>query len=377
MRAALISLIAILSVLPTAIYGGGTNITHKDCEDHNLSGHFGPPENQEGTELCWAFAATGLLEEHFCLKDPTMCGVRLSALDVASCTWNPTNGDPNLLSQTAKDTGKAVDCALRRGVCLDKDAPFTNLSRLNCPTVLPRAANSLDRKTFKLDEVCYEEEVHSFYDQWKGKISEDAVCRFESGRPFRSDDPSLSTIDDALSSFRSISTSPEQHGLKLLNALVESSTGTDFLRRVLIPPLCEKNRRKETLKILDEFDSNEEDLLSGIRVDTKILIKKSKVEKLTVLDAILRLGRSAEATLAMNQDTLHLVADNKGMGHEVIMDGTRWNLAKGRCEIHIRNSWGDIVPKGVDSLNGWRSADVILRSTEDMHFIRPPGPTSP
>lgn len=329
----------------------------EDCPSFDFSSRFGPIRDQGGHGLCWAFASSGLFEEQACLRDSSYCGKSFSPLDVSRCQWKVGKEDEGSY------VVDAAKCVLgQEGLCYEVDAPFYETFRASC----------LGSSIIGLNEAfvtrCFTEELVHFYRRWKKDLSTNEVCEYNQS-PLESDQdfPKIMRI---LTQYKTLTEARDNEGFNIrvdpLKSLLSAKDEWDFLKQILIPVSCIENRVKFKGEPVYTYDLDYEKMNNNPRDHAKFWQTK--------LVEAFRANRSAALSFCTTMDgpirPLEKFFKRGKMikeceGHALIANGMRWNASSNRCEIHLKNSWGELAP-----YNGWVTAEDILKATYSTTYIK-------
>tara|TARA_B100000749_G_scaffold280259_1_gene275636 strand:+ start:3129 stop:4154 length:1026 start_codon:yes stop_codon:yes gene_type:complete len=321
----------------TFISGSWATIPKEKCINVDYSDRFGPVRDQDGHGYCWAFQASALAEEYLCRNNPTDCGKSMSPLDISRCDWS-------LVKNAEGGFGwEGLKCAIQNGgVCPEDMAPYSSLTSMGC---------SFWDFFFGGKEKCNHNKVADLYDKWESAKNK-YTCDSSAGN-FSSMSKSLKEIQTGLiSSLRE--TIPEQL-LSSKNArsiFSLSDSRSDFLRRVLISSSCEKNRFAINARVIEEHlpydDRNEE----------------QKNEIMNFIVGGLSSGSSVAVSMNLGK-TGFLNSLLYGDGsHGIVVTGMRYNAKKGKCELRLRNSWGE----GAD-FHGWHTESSLRNAIYKGYYL--------
>ncbi len=362
-----------------------------------------PEEGNQGSQgQCFAFAATGLLDEHTCVLQSSRCGVRYSPIDAArdypdkvamgfgagpsDRYWDRNFFNLGNLNQGGS-TYDLLEAALRFGVCEEKYAPWFPILEKKCRGLQDRSAcviGGLKRQWRK---------YHRLTRNWSSNDEVGCYVNAE-GQPISSREAEkLESLLDATGAYLDgVIDDPEGWGSysqsKLLALMQESPSEYEFIERVLIPESCEQNRaeftgsewRERWTEDLVWSKQSTRPLPNGSHVTTQteterthksLLSNPERMERLLARvkesQRSVSLALCSKSALGSSKDRRDDPRVKESCGpHALIANGLRWNSTKKRCEIHIRNSWG---PK--TSLRGWLPVEPVLNSVFEISGIAP------
>jgi hypothetical protein len=325
------------------------HISAAECPDIDYRDRFTSERDQDGNGLCWAFAGSALIEEQLCLENPDYCGEQVSVIDGHRCYWDESHG---LGTKTtgAMGTKLFIDCVLNGGVCAEGDAPFLKTDAFD-------SQHKSNRKVVKaLQKTLLAKIKHNVYHDG---------CELRGGDLTKFAEDFGEIVEDLMENM-----AQEYEGLDINyeKALLTAKHYTDALRGVFISDTCQKSR----------YFLKDKKLKTGMLYVEKV----PNENKLNVLRKILQNGSSASlglcgqrARLGRYEDLFFMdkwgtskeefeadVRKTRCGEHAVVVNGMR--MKDGRCQIHIRNSWG--VGSG---LGGWEDAETIMSHTITTEFI--------
>lgn len=389
------------------------HVSHNQCNliqfDHRA--HMGEDSNQRETGTCWAHAAAALFEEQLCLAQPQYCGKRIARTQIVGMV------DGDIFTRE----GRSAESLLKyftdeRGgnfqVCLDpyRRNPFdvregpsqwyaflTNQEKENnlnfnyvkylkseyrriqsrkgkSPFCIfhpkPVAFDSLSKDWQKLVAFLDDSmeiknlashskskkreksglEKFTFWRSPKNK-SQKEEFQFENIVPASSSASNSSVLNNYLS----------PHEFEALAR--SSSTEKEFIRKVLIAP-CHQPNRKVSIK----RGQNQ-------NVITLIPTSHSASEKigayLKAFSDAKQYNTSVHLSLCANRliDSKKYLIDtfySRTCGsHAVVANAVTWNNEKKSCQVYVKNSWG----QGSFLSSGWYPIETILKNTKEVNYF--------
>jgi hypothetical protein len=325
--------------------------TESDCPTLDFRDRFGSEKNQVMHNYCWAMAGTSLLEEEYCLQNPSFCGKSLSTLDASSCNfrWGHTNetGIPSW----------AIRCVQRQGVCAESDAPFRAFQENNLFFGILRGKfkrSPFIESYFKLKArgngdcvFCSTTETQDYY-----------IHKFIT--EFRDHFPENDLSDDELKYY-----------------LLKSKDLAAFIDRVAISNRCVKNRIRPEHSFTTKtviFD-NKNSLIKSYFTHKEFknyLITADMQTKSKMVARMLKKGRSVTVGVCLDDLLLDYKLFSKKpcqFGHAIVLNALRWNSEIKRCEVHVLNTFGSS-----SSLRNWKSlseisnASFLLEQIETLRY---------
>lgn len=307
---------------------------------------FGPQRDQDGAALCWAFAGAALMEEELCKQSKShpdlkyKCGDSLSPLDAYRCRWKI--GNKRSEEGTPWEGARyALDCILGAdpGICKEEDAPFYSDWR--------------NRSDLEVMSATHYERFRSC-DQ-----------RADASRIVREFQGSLAKYfrqnyieSPASSSLFYLESEKFQLVLDLFN---QSNSSQELVQKILFPERCQKNRIVLPEKRIPNTIAFETIPETGFNPDFAPSPEKI-LEKVAAIRKVFEQGRSVSLGLCSRRI-------RKGPGapcgdHDLVASDFRWNPTGNKCEILIKNSWGE-----GSSINGWQDINVVLGYTYGMTYL--------
>ncbi len=144
----------------------------------------------------------------------------------------------------------------------------------------------------------------------------------------------------------------------VIDSLIYSSDASDFIKRIVIPPACVKNRipfkRVENSPTTSTPPHYAPEIID--------LAKMSKAEKEESIATSIKKGVSVGIRVDLGKYSSNWEI---GSFHAVIATGLRWNSYYHRCEVQLRNSWGEGAV-----FNGWYRLSEIVDSSVKTFSIR-------
>ncbi len=336
--------ITFMSLVPNALA-----ISKSQCEAiafDNIKFHT-EERNQENIGYCWAFAATALLEEKRCQKDPTLCHKHLSVLDVSRCTFKL--GMPK---NQGFYTDLALNCAINGGgVCNEKDAPYSNATYGVCKA-MSFSPDSPNQIIYSKEKNCGPKQVRmAFFDLEVAKLK---ICN-DSSIPKEEKFLELqSTIYDIYTRLQPYTPEKFLKFTDLINYATTSATEDEFMAKVYIPKSCEENRATFS-NMKPEFED-----IKNLSLDQKV---KYIEEHLTDKQSFSIQICSTQVSKGFWNNLFNSDEKDNCGAHEVVVNGARWR--NGECQVHIKNSWGQGSP-----ISGWQSAEIFLKTSKTMSYIK-------
>lgn len=319
----------------------------QECPDIDYRERFSALRDQGGNGLCWAFAGSALIEEQMCIENPDNCDKQVSVIDGHRCYWDKKHGLATR-STGAFATGLYTKCALDNGVCSEEDAPFVT-SRHDTQDRANKIVVQALQKTL-LAKIRYGVETRD-------------------GCVVRAGDLTKFTEDFGKIVKHLIKNMADEYldlNINYEKALLSAHHYTDALKGIFISENCRQSR----------FYIKNTKLKPVITVIDKLSYK----QKLNTLIASLKTGRSSSIGLCgrrarkdryedifftwgqTKEEYNEEVRQTKCGHHAVVANGMR--MKNGRCQIHIRNSWGS-----GSGLEGWEDAQNILNHSLTLEYL--------
>lgn len=333
-------------------------VSEAACPAADHSARFGPIRDQDGHGYCWAFTAAALLEEQACIQDAKLCKKNLSPIDASGCSYQLYNTKVSEGGASKRDEGgdpmAALRCSLDRGICSEEDAPYFVNAKLSASVCGKAEGQALTQE--QLDE-CLQHRLVQIFEEFK-KIRPQNLCALAgSCRADRVVDAlsesTRKTLEESIQTLQSILPTDSVDKTGLTYGFLYSSSAKDFSKQIRIPQKCTMNRHRflpeKSLeaRLVDFFES-------------KLENKKDQIKK-----AIQKKSVGLGVCIA-NGSKLVPCKNKKGVNHALVVNGLRWNKEKNKCEISVRNSWGEDSP-----VHGWMDFDVIAEAAGEMYQIHP------
>lgn len=324
--------------------------TAAQCPSFDHTNKFGARLDQDGHAYCWAFAGASLLEEELCMQNEANCGANISPLDASRCNFT--------LGQIEEKgfPGSVLKCAVQGGgACHEALAPYDRMLRkVNCE------AKRVPGNGVSVAEYCANDKIlNIWWDIYRARekarenVQKEPRCEPKENKAFEK------LVSQAVKSIEALVPLSAAYGVDTRAALLETEGPYDFLFRLSITPTCEKERLKVSGAPNDPtqvIDQKLEDVRSPSRVSP--YSQEEKQRKLEALSKLL-IAHPRSLAVAVCLDRLGkqngTLPKNCDVKHALVLNGMRWNANQGRCEIHLRNSWGEDAV-----LDTWHDADDIL-----------------
>ncbi len=320
--------------------------------------------NQKSQGICWAFSAADLYSEELCLGDRSLCGLPVSVMDLMRCSF-VLGGDSAFADTSGNDT-RGLQCALNNGgACMENHAPYFEKLKKECfgdendPShcVLAYLRHAYDRYQRLTDRSGGPNHCEDSTGSIPERAPEDAVL---SRGALRKIDQLVETAGRYL---------PDQveNGLSIGEALAKAKTKSDFIQSMLIPKQCADNRKLSGGASAAIDSSFFKDDGTVVPLDKRLValvegfsFKHSSTVSLCSHLVDFPLGKSRNNP---NSPTC--------ANHSVIINAMKWNEKSGRCEVHVRNSWGKN-----SALSGWMDAAHVLNATFRATYVLSSTPTN-
>jgi hypothetical protein len=320
-----------------------SEISEKDCPTYDFSDRYPPIRDQNGHNICWAFSSAALFEEQLCLESRKpgylgayKCGEKLSVLDILRCNFklglkgNEISSSEKTLKcilglNDENEESKKKNIQQGMGICLEEFAPYSHFR--------DGLAGYSDKVLRKITDV------YSF-NSYLMELNSSCSSSIGAGQVEEK-------MKDSIAILRKLLPKQENMGVNFEKILIEKNNDQEYLRKILVTPLCEKNR---------------------IQPIERLSVQVHQIDQLPILGKInlyqesLHKGRSVLGTICINEFISNKNEQPLDMSkceyHAVVFGGLKWNPAKKQCEVFIRNSWGQGA-----ILNGWVKASAVLQNT--------------
>lgn len=293
------------------------------CKSADFTNRFPPVRNQGAMPLCAAFATAALVEEQNFLKNggPPKA---LSPIDSIGCTWSLGETE---YGNWGLDPHDAMKCALdQKGLCEESKAPF-QLAKGQFECVF----------TFKPQPCLYEKIRNTYTNTLRCEDSGFKVraSNFKQVRKFAED------LTWYLGN--SISTT------EVMQEIEKGKPWPEFSKSIRIPKACRDSR----LSIPD-----------NLKVTTYEGREREKGDSTRAILRAFQLGVSSSVSVDVQKyfKAVGIKAPTSDSLHQLVVNGMRFR--NGRCEFHMRNSWGEGAP-----LNGWVEAKTVLENISYVHHF--------
>jgi hypothetical protein len=343
-------------------------ISKAECGSYDFSDRYPPVRDQDGHGYCWAFAGVALYEEQLCLeskKNPKLnykCGDKLSVLDFSRCDFSlgskkGEGGNSNLGLECILSKNDIVE---KQGVCLEEFASYNKFRE------------GWSKKWSDFTGGNYPSTMHNKFVDYKNSCTQDT---------------NSNEIENVVSEYTEILShllpEHESMGVDFKKALTNKSVDEQFLKEILITPECKRRRietssklkvisksmRKRTLQTATETEITRK-VIPEKSVDEKLkLLKESFIDSRSVVANMCWTKYSSDPAATVIEKFFNFVSsigsDDDCGAHAVVYNGMRWNSDKNRCEISVRNSWGE-----GSAFHGWEDAERALKYTNDFVSLK-------
>jgi hypothetical protein len=319
------------------------------CPEIDYRDRFTSLRDQSGNGLCWAFAGSALIEEQMCLEDPENCDKQVSVIDGHRCYWDSKHGLATK-STGAFATGLYTKCALDNGVCSEEDSPFVT--------------NRYDTQDRANGIV-----VQALQKTLLAKIKYGIETR--DGCIVRGGDISKFTEDFGKIVKHLIKNMADEYldlNINYEKALLSAGHYTDALKGIFISEDCRQSRfylknnnLKPVITVIDKlpYQKKLNSLITSLQTGRSSSIglcgRRARKDRFEDLFFMSQWGTTKEEYEAE-------VKQSECGAHSVIANGMR--MKDGRCQIHIRNSWGS-----GSGLEGWEDAENILNHSLTLEYL--------
>lgn len=315
-------------------------ITQIECPNIDNTKNFGPVRDQDGIGYCWAFAQAALVEEEVCISKGDKCDHKpISPIDISHCDF--TLSDKNNQGNTLY---AGLNCALTEGACFEELAPIPDAKNLKC-----RVSDFVG-----FGALCSSETLNTIYDNFKDKTKDLNVCQDIKIIDFTKN-PFLETLNILSQLFPEkpySRSSFEEILIKYSKKDKSNENKNKFLSDILIQNACRENRIKIKRSVKYENIDN-----------------KSTDSKVFDFARLLSRKRSLVAGICSHKYPVfkHLLSNPEEScgGHAVVINGMRWNSELNKCEVHIRNSWGEN-----SLISGWSDANTTAYMTHGVSYFK-------
>lgn len=336
----------ILLLLVFSAVSATAKTSKENCLNVDYRKRFGPIRDQNSHGYCWAFAGAALAEEAACLKDPSLCGTSLSPIDASRCETNFGAAYEKSVFGRPYDGGtitEALNCVLKDGICKEDEAAYLAVGTSHGYCYARRWLTGRSCIPMTYLKLTYLE------------IERASACNPSNGRhPSTHITSLIKSVDEVLQHTMPDHKIPKE---ELQQAALRASDWPSFLRELLIPRQCIENRQtfsSETTVYTELFPENYKDVVQKYYPENgELLIKKSNEPIAQRMMNRLGRGRSLGIGVCVSKDPPECVDR-----HALVVNGSRWNEEKKRCEIHLKNSWGIGAP-----FSGWHDVDEISKYT--------------
>ncbi|MBF0360875.1 MAG: hypothetical protein HQK49_07680 [Oligoflexia bacterium] len=317
-----------------------TNEQNAEKRVPNGKYYFGSNRDQGPMGLCWAHQGVDLIQELFCIEDPQNCEKKLSVLDFSrdldskanGFVWNFEKNDNDELEGTDSFNQILKFLNNKKGICFEEDAPYL--------------FNDKVRDSYKAKESVIK--LLSEIEKIKSNECSD-----------KNKDNQIKLQIEEISKILSINICCNSDKISKYKC---ASCESDLLRKMFIPEGCKKNRQK--LKKNYDLQMINSEGWDGKNPQGPFRDEKKINEMFEFLTESFKAGVSVGLNLCTEPPSQN---DPKCGGHAVIVNGMRYNEEKGSCEIHLRNSWGELY-KG--KFSGWVDMKNVLYRTLEVFSAR-------
>lgn len=366
-------------------------ISKEQCGNADYSERMGPVRTQGNSGTCWSFAAAALLEEVYYKKlksEGTAVDWKkdaLSPLDVTRCKWNIGYKEQGFyVPEALKCIAGSPD--LGRGICPESYAPFPKQD--SCTTIVTKEVQSTHEKWIGTTFIsCGMKALSNFYSHRESYCE---GCKDTNSahacKQLIESNPDLRFIIQVLSQatrldynvqqqerspFLSMNPSmnPSEQVCELCKKSEVAGNSGRFYGSVYLEPQCAKNR---ILSRQSDFNKDQ--------IHSEFIASFSRSERLDKIKGVLTQSDASVSVGLCVAGTADQMIENSLQGksipflnsydkycdgkHAVVINGIRWNAEANKCEVHIKNSWGESA-----QFNGWLLAEEVMDSVGEMTYI--------
>ncbi len=309
------------------------------CPELDYQNRFSIIKDQGYNQVCWAMAASSLLEEEACIEDASQCGKSQSATDITRCDKKIYHEDETSIPK------RALECGIMNGVCSDEYAPYIQFRKKK--PIFSFGSNKSPFASYRLFAVFFQ-------------IKSSNILSLNISSPL---------FLEFLNEFRKIYFQFDLSDLEILEKIKMSKDEVEFLDQMLVSKKCEQNRfhfsknRSVFTKVFTNVTPHIARYFTSKELREFGNFNSSKTQKDWIIDRLMS-GRSLALGICSQHfsvlERLFTPGGDCVAGHVIVANGLRKNPVTDVCEIHLRDSRLQSIT-GV--FNGWFPLGKISKST--------------
>jgi hypothetical protein len=345
LRACLLSLLFFFTVSVRA------DVTREKCADRDFADEFGPPRDQGSSGWCHAFAAADLIGQY----QGFGTSKRISAFDVAITEFR---ADADAFRKSALKV-RALKFQIAADALASTERAMESKNGGDVGSISDHAGSGM----FAI----------ALYNGRGGACLESKLASQRSFAYKMSGD----YVSDRLSALGEDAAAPQP----LPRTKFERDFGCPIAPATGTAAVADW-KRELNASLLAAVDSRVNELC-GERIPLKpmmpvrILASSTTPERFPATLASI-IDRGKPMIVNLSGSFLKSGALDGPSDHIALIVGTKWNTEKGRCEFHLRNSWGGICEGYQESLKEsckagsiWLSEDDVRKSVTQATYIKP------